>query len=89
MRFALAVALAMTACASAPKPMYARDGGPALYVECHHSKTYCFEAAEKRCPAGYLPLDESQRTRVFGMAQPSGGAFMGSAPVFDLTFRCK
>lgn len=69
--------------------MYAKDGAPALYVECHHSRNYCYQAALERCPGGYFALDESQHTRVFGSAAANGTALLGSAPVFDLAFRCK
>jgi hypothetical protein len=81
----LAILVAGCATATEPRPIFAKDGGQALYVECRKSPASCHDAALARCGGPYLPLEDNRRSNTFSDTQ--GG--IHSAARFELTFRCQ
>lgn len=88
MRSLLVLAAFAAGCAttSPPVQVFAKDGAPALLIECRKSIAECHAGARQSCPAGaYVPLEDNRRLSSATVA----GTTAHTQHRFELTFRCQ
>lgn len=83
----MAAALLLAGCATAtePRPIFAKDGREAFFVECKQSPAHCHDAARARCAGAYLPLEDNRTSGI----RTDGYGGVHSVSRFELTFRCQ